>query len=131
MKLIQVRFKYNPIATISNLLIEGKHFCYCLEDVVRPLGLKVYGKTAIAAGIYPVQNTFSQRFQKLMPLVMNVPNFSGIRMHGGNTAKDTDGCIIVAYNLIDDYTVQSSASGELTELLGTGFHTLEIIDTNH
>ncbi len=136
MHLIQVRYKYSQVATLSTLLIEGKFFCYCLEDVVRPDGApKVYGQSAIPAGLYDLQVTFSHRFQKLMPLILSVPGFTGIRMHGGNTAQDTDGCIIVAQTILNgddngNFKVANSASNLLIDYLGSMPHTIEIVNTS-
>lgn len=66
-----------------------------MEDVIRPNGEKVYGETAIPEGTYNVVVTPSNRFKRDLPLVENVPGFEGIRIHPGNSAKDTDGCILV------------------------------------
>lgn len=82
-------------ATIGELLINDKHLCDTLEDRVRPEGEKVYGKTAIPEGKYEIELTHSPRFKKILPEILNVPNFSGIRIHTGNSSKDTEGCIIV------------------------------------
>lgn len=82
-------------ATIGELLINDKHLCDTLEDRVRPEGEKVYGKTAIPEGKYEIELTHSPRFKKILPEILNVPNFSGIRIHTGNSSKDTKGCIIV------------------------------------
>lgn len=81
--------------TIGELSAEGLVLCYTLEDVVRPKGEKVYGSTAIPAGRYQVKVTMSARFKKELPILLDVPMFEGIRIHGGNTYKDTEGCILV------------------------------------
>lgn len=81
--------------TIGTMTIDGVFECYTLEDVVRPNGEKVYGQTAIPAGRYQVKLTMSNRFKIVLPLLENVPNFEGVRIHPGNTAADTDGCILV------------------------------------
>lgn len=90
-----------PICTIGTLYVSGKAECFTLEDVRRekkdrPVGdWKVPGETAIPAGVYNVIVTPSQRFKRDLPLLENVPGFSGIRIHPGNTAEDTEGCILV------------------------------------
>ena len=56
---------------------------------------KVYGKTAIPRGLYKVTTSQSYRFKRVLPEVLDVPGFTGIRVHGGNTAEDTLGCILV------------------------------------
>lgn len=84
--------------TIGKLFINGEYFCDTLEDTVRPEGEKIYGKTAIPYGTYDILLTFSPRFKQILPLLLNVPNFEGIRIHSGNTAQDTEGCILVGFN---------------------------------
>jgi len=64
--------------------------CYTLEDAERPV--KIKGETAIPTGTYTVIVTMSPRFKKELPLILNVPNFSGVRFHGGNTENDSEGC---------------------------------------
>lgn len=90
-----IRVMCGADCTIGKMYVDGVEECYTLEDVVRPDGVKIYGETAIPAGRYRVVITRSQRFGVDMPLVLDVPNFSGIRIHPGNTAKDTHGCILV------------------------------------
>lgn len=82
-------------ATIGELLVNDKHLCDTLEDKVRPKGEKVYGKTAIPEGTYNIKLTYSPRFKKTLPEIFNVPNFSGIRIHCGNSSVDTEGCLLV------------------------------------
>lgn len=95
MKLELIRDTFTEQATTGRLLIDGKFQCFILEDVIRPEGApKVYGKTAIPYGTYEVVITMSARFKKLLPLLVNVPNFSGIRIHPGNTSADTEGCLL-------------------------------------
>lgn len=87
-------FKTNTF-TIGELYINEKYVTDTLEDRVRPEGEKVYGKTAIPEGTYEVKLTHSPKFKKILPEILNVPNFSGIRIHTGNSSKDTEGCILV------------------------------------
>lgn len=81
--------------TIGELSVNNKYLCDTLEDRVRPTGEKVYGETAIPSGTYTVTLSYSNRFKKTMPEILNVPNFSGIRIHCGNSSKDTEGCLLV------------------------------------
>lgn len=77
------------------LLVDGKLLGQTLEDEDRFLetgGSKEHGQTAIPRGRYKVTITFSNRFQKPMPLVHDVPGFTGVRIHGGNTEANTEGC---------------------------------------
>jgi len=106
---IKVRRYYcTGTATLGQLFIDGKLFCYTVEDVVRKLDDKnndgdfndagegkVYGRTAIPAGTYDVITTYSPKYKRMMPLIKDVPGFSGIRIHSGNTHKDTEGCLIL------------------------------------
>lgn len=93
-------------ATLSTWYVEGRQFCFGVEDVVRgPTEAKVYGKTAIPAGTYRVRVTMSNRFKRRLPLLVNMPGGTirfgntliddcGVRIHPGNTAADTEGCLL-------------------------------------
>ena len=107
--LIEVKRLYKKADyTIGKMYIDGEYFCDTLEDTDRGLKqeyslselkeLKEYGKTAIPTGEYKVAITYSNRFDKMLPLIHDVPAFSGVRIHSGNTHNDTDGCILVGKN---------------------------------
>lgn len=95
MELTLNRIFLGTVATIGELWVNNSHLCDTLEDRVRPEGEKVYGKTAIPEGTYEVKLTYSPRFKKILPEILNVPNFSGIRIHKGNQSSKTEGCVLV------------------------------------
>lgn len=94
--------------TIGKLYVDRKYFCEVIEDKDRNLSQnmpleelkkkKVYGKTAIPTGTYSIIMTYSPKFKKRLPLLLSVPAFEGIRIHAGNTAKDSLGCILPGEN---------------------------------
>jgi len=113
---------------IGDLFIDGEFFCHTLEDEKRADGLKVYGETAIPTGVYNVILTVSNRFKRLMPLLLDVKGFKGIRIHGGNTSKDTHGCPLVAFNT-DYKRIWGTAEKKLTaKLKEAEFITISIED---
>ena len=94
------RIAKKPLYTIGRLFVDGKYFCDTLEDRCRDFDKeeKVMNETAIPEGIYEVIVNVSARFKRKLPLLLDVPHFSGIRIHRGNTDKDTSGCILVGEN---------------------------------
>ena len=96
MNILVVRDHCNDRRTYGTMTFPDGYVCQTLEDPVRPSGVKIAGDTAIPSGTYPVTITMSTKFGKLLPLLSKVPNFSGIRIHPGNTTADTEGCILVA-----------------------------------
>lgn len=107
MKLTLKRIALRPTYTIGKLYIDDTYFCDTLEDTVRDTNKsgkfdngeqKIKGKTAIPYGTYEIKWTYSPRFKKYTPQLMNVPSFEGIRVHAGNTSADTEGCLILGEN---------------------------------
>lgn len=99
--------------TLGSLYVNGEFECFTLEDVVREVPelavekWKVDGETAIPSGTFRVIVTMSARFKKLLPLLVNVPGFQGVRIHSGNVAADTEGCILVGSQRGDAALLQS------------------------
>lgn len=107
MKLTLNRIALRQTYTIGKLYIDGKYFCDTLEDTVRDTNKsgkfdngekKVKGKTAIPYGTYEIKWTYSPRFKKYTPQLMNVPSFEGIRIHSGNSSGHTEGCLLLGEN---------------------------------
>lgn len=106
MKIKVVREFRSETETLGTMYIDDKFFCYTLEDYDRKLkqsqeeafikSNKIAKKTAMPSGNYRVILSISNRFKRLMPEVLNVKAFAGIRIHGGNTHENTEGCILVA-----------------------------------
>ena len=89
------RLQLDPDVTIGSLSVDGAWQCWSLEDTVRPDGVKIHGETAIPRGTYSVDITMSPRFGVELPLLINVRGYVGVRIHPGNSAADTEGCILV------------------------------------
>lgn len=103
MEMTLTRIAKRKTYTIGRLAINGAYVCDTLEPTWRDVGWgrpdkKVAGMTAIPDGRYPVVVTFSPRFKRWLPLLLHVPHFEGIRIHAGNTADDTAGCILPGLN---------------------------------
>lgn len=111
MNLQLLREIFTDQSTIGSLSIDGKFYCYTLEDVDRKLedgGAKIYGQTAIPRGRYDIIIDWSPKYDKDMPHVLNVPQFNGVRIHTGNSAKDSEGCILVGKTKSTNWVGQST-----------------------
>jgi len=97
-------------STIGELLVNGTWECFTLEDTERKI--KIKGETAIPKGAYRVIINESNRFKRLLPLLIDVPNFEGVRIHSGNSNHDTEGCILVGQTRNKNYIGQSRKAFE-------------------
>lgn len=124
------RIAFKESYTIGKLYVDGIYVCDTVEDKDRGLDdsmteeeikkKKVYGETAIPYGTYKVSITYSPKFKKNLPLVEGVKGFEGIRIHSGNTAKDSLGCVIVGKNKKVGMVLDSRATMEkLMKVLDT------------
>ena len=97
-------------STIGELFVDGIFECFTLEDKERDV--KIKGETAIPKGTYKVIINESNRFKRLLPLLIDVPNFEGVRIHSGNSNHDTEGCILVGQTRNKNYIGQSRKAFE-------------------
>jgi len=119
------RIFYGFNYTIGKLSIDGVYFCDTLEDL--PRDVKIMNETCIPQGKYKVILNESNRFKRIMPLLLSVPNFEGIRIHSGNTAANTSGCILVGKNTIKGQLTDSRETFNKLFSLMTGADKIEII----
>lgn len=114
---------------LGELHIDNKFFCYTLEDKIRDV--KIKHQTCIPQGTYEIVMTLSQRFKTVLPLLLNVPNFEGIRIHAGNTTEDTSGCLLVGSSINNEVLLHSKTTLQkllpiLQKALKVGPVTIEI-----
>lgn len=127
MKLKVWRRAFRSNYTIGKLYVDGNAFCDTLEDTNRDLNKngkfdngesKVYGETCIPFGRYIVKLTYSPKFAQkaayksvlrkgALPLICDVPNFDGVRIHAGSSSKDTAGCLLVGKNTVVGHLTES------------------------
>ena len=122
-----IREEFFDDTTVGKLYINGKYFCFTLEDVVRDFGVKVQGKTAIYEGVYKGKITMSSRFKRMMLMIYTEPNgyeikkggisFKGVRAHGGNTHENSDGCVLIAFNRPKPKMIQGTAEKEFLKAI--------------
>lgn len=121
-----LRKEWSNLSTIGDMLIDDKFYCYTLEDVDRQFcyngnfknceqklwrkSLKIAGQTAIPYGRYEVIINWSNKFQCPMPLLLNVPDYEGVRIHAGNTDRDTEGCVLVGSTQGKDFIGNSKST---------------------
>lgn len=97
MYLQSARTSFTNKSTESKLFVNGTEMFSVLEDVDRFLeagGVKIYGETAIPRGIYTIILSYSNRFKAILPEILNVSQFTSIRIHWGNKAEDSEGCLL-------------------------------------
>ncbi len=110
MEVLSKRKEFYDDRTIGHFFLDGALFCYVLEDrdrQIQPDGsiipwapnLKVYGQTAIPRGRYRLVINQSQKFRRMMPEILNVQSFTGIRLHDGEGPQSTEGCLILSYQM--------------------------------
>ena len=107
MILTLIRQEFTETSTIGSLFVNDAFFCYVLEDKDRGLTQdqslivintkKIFGVTSIPYGTYKVKLSMSNRFKRVLPEILKVKGYEGVRIHRGNTAVDTLGCLIVGF----------------------------------
>lgn len=128
MELVLKRQFFFTDATIGKLYADGDFLCYILEDKDRDANRdgdlndtgeqKVYAQTAIPYGRYNVTLSYSPKFKKVLPEVLHVPHFTGIRFHPGNDIGDTAGCLLPGRYISGKKVLNSTdAHNELMGLL--------------
>jgi hypothetical protein len=115
--LLLERFYLGTKYTVGRLAVDGMYLCDTIEDIVRDLNKdgdlddtgegKIPKYTAIPFGRYRVLVTRSPKFKRDLPEILDVHNFTSIRMHAGNSADDTEGCVLVGENKIKGHLVRS------------------------
>lgn len=122
MEIIVNRIARKDGYTIGRMSLNGEYFCDTLEDTDRGLDAtmsvdeilakKIKAQTAIPTGKYDVILTFSPRFKRVLPLLLNVPGYQYIRVHNGNRPDSTEGCLLVGENKAKGQVLNSRATLE-------------------
>lgn len=123
LNLLLKRDSFNDRFTLGKLFVDGHYYCETLEDTDRNLesgGVKIPRETAIPRGRYLLVVSMSSRFGRPMIEVKNVREFSGVRIHGANTADDVEGCIGVGNVRTQNGIAQcAGVVRNLTKLVGS------------
>lgn len=132
MNMLLTRKPSSDGGTPGHLFIDGKWESFTLEDPVHD-GPKIPGATAIPAGSYRVDITPSQRFGRSLPILLDVPGFAGIRIHPGNTAADTSGCILVGHasaekSVLDSKLAMAQLQPKIAAALAQGDVWITVVD---
>jgi hypothetical protein len=131
MKWYVLRQVYRMDCTAGIYIINNRVFCFTLEPPVQQAGETIRPGMAIPAGCYLARVLWSPKFGRNNVHIIDVPGRTEIEQHGGNTVKDTIGCTLVAFNRIDDCTIQGTAENELTAMLSSAPEEVfvEFVDT--
>lgn len=111
-----VRDTYTDTTVTGKLYLNGEWLCYTLEDAVRNPGVKIYGRTAVPAGTYPLTFEKSPRLSAkaghdfLTPRMHDIPGFLGCLWHVGNYATDVEGCVALGLTRVKDFVGSSKAA---------------------
>lgn len=112
------RLQYEQYFTYGKMYLNGNFFCDTLEDTYRGDTLedvKIYGQTAIPKGKYKTIVSYSPKFNKYLPELLNVPYYTNIRIHAGSSINHTDGCILVGYTVNNEFVSNSNYTNTLVE----------------
>ena len=100
----------------NNEYLTNRYFC----DTLEPHAIdwrreeKIAGKTAIPTGRYRVVMSYSKTYKRRMPYLLNVPHFTGIMIHTGNSPDDTRGCILVGKAVRPQKPEEENPTGKAT-----------------
>lgn len=128
MEITIIRYDFLPDRTFGKLYIDGEYWCETLEDRDRNLydymsveeikQKKVKGETAIPYGKYEVKMTYSIKYEKELPQILNVPGFAGIRIHNGSFPEHSLGCILIGRRLNDMLTDSRVTTSNFVKKIG-------------
>ena len=114
MELLLERTEKTKTYTAGRLYVVNElgkaYFCDTLEPSLHPTN-HLHPK-AIPAGRYAVAVTWSPKFKRWLPLLLNVPYRSGIRIHAGNNPEDSSGCILLGRALLPGHVYNSRSTLE-------------------